>query len=116
MKFNDYLNKETSSRPVQQGITIRDENREKQLEAQVQELSTQVSKLKDSSTEVASLKNSLSTVQRELKEELTNRVQAEKEAELAKYQLDTQRKYTDEINGLAKHAESIRESLQDMKL
>ena len=43
MKFNDYLNTETSSRSVQQGITIRDENREIQLAAQVQDLSTQVS-------------------------------------------------------------------------
>ena len=68
MKFNDYLNTETSSRSVQQGITIRDENREKQLEAQVQDLSTQVSKLKDSSTELASLKGAISTIKREKQE------------------------------------------------
>ena len=116
MKFNDYLNTETSSRSVQQGISIRDENREKQLEAQVQDLSTQVSKLKDSSTELASLKGAISTIKREKQEEFKLRVEAQKEAERATYQLETQRNFVDEINGLAKHAESIRESLQDMKL
>ena len=35
MKFNDYLNKELSPRSVPQGITVRDENREQQLEAQI---------------------------------------------------------------------------------
>ena len=41
MKFNDYLNTENSPRPVQQGITVRDENREQQLEAQIERLSSQ---------------------------------------------------------------------------
>ena len=66
--------------------------------------------------ELESLKGAASNAQQERQKEYDGRVKAEKEAALATYQLDTQRRFVDEIDGLSKHAESIRESLQDMKL
>ena len=69
MRFNDYLNKETSVRPVQQGITIRDENREQQLEAQIENMSLQLSSNKADSQELVTLRRSLRDLTEEFQQE-----------------------------------------------
>ena len=116
MKFNDYLNTDTSVRPVQQGITIRDENRETQLEAEIATLSSQLSTLKTDAQELISLRDTNRTLKSEFKQEQEYRIVAEQKAERAAYQLDIQRNFELEIKNLSAQASSFQEIIQSIKL
>ena len=116
MRFNDYLNKETSVRPVQQGITIRDEKREQQLEAQIENMSLQLSSNKADSQELVTLRRSLRDLTEEFQQEQQKRIRAEADAERSQHQLDIQRQFETEIIGLSKKAESFQSTVQEIQL
>ena len=116
MKFNDYLNKELSPRSVPQGITVRDENREQQLEAQIAGMSAQLSSLQDNVKELESLKMTLKNTKADYIQERAGRLLAEQEVERATYQLDVQRKFETEIKSLSARATSFQDIIQSVKI